>query len=64
MLRALEMHPPDFVVLVNRSERPMRERPIDTWIRANYGEAWTEGPTYFRDGGSPLTLTLMRRNPS
>ncbi len=64
MLRALEMHPPDFVVMVNRSDAPMRPRPIDTWIRSNYAQIWNEGPVHFRDGGDPLALTLMRRNPS
>jgi len=64
MLRALEMHPPDFVVLVNRNRSPLRQRPIDTWIRSNYAQIWNEGPVRFRDGGDPLALTLMRRNPS
>jgi hypothetical protein len=64
MLQALETHPPDFVVLVSRSVGPTRQRRIETWIRRNYAEIWKEGPTFFRDGGNPLTLTLMRRNPS
>jgi hypothetical protein len=64
MRSALETNPPDFVVLVNRSGVPLRQRPIDTWIRASYAEIWHEGPVYFRDGGNPIELTLMRRNPS
>jgi hypothetical protein len=64
MLRALEMHPPDFVVLVNRGDGPLRQRPIDTWIRSNYAQIWNEGPVYFGDGGNPVALTLMRRNSS
>jgi hypothetical protein len=64
MLRALETHPPDFVVLVSRTTGPTRQRQIERWIRQHYAEIWKEGPTFFRDGGNPLTLTLMRRNPS
>jgi hypothetical protein len=41
-LRALETHPPDFVVLANRGDRP-RQRPIDTLIRSNYAQIWNEG---------------------
>jgi hypothetical protein len=64
MLHALETHPPDFVVRVNRGGDRNRQRPIEVWIRANYAEIGKEGPVYFRDGGNPLKLTLMRRNTS
>ena len=39
-------------------------RVYDAWIRSNYAEIWHEGPAYFRDGGNPIELSLMRRNPS
>ena len=64
MLTALQAHPPDFMVLVNRGYGPLRKRPIDAWIRANYAQIWNDGPTHFGDGGNPITLTLMRRNVS